>query len=238
MDFLEDMNVSAYKIASFEIVDLPFLGKVARTGKPIIMSTGMATLTEIDEAVRKIREVGGVQLALLQCTSAYPASPKEMNLRTIPHLSEAFGVPIGLSDHTLGIAVSVAAVSLGACIIEKHFTLSRDKRGPDSDFSMEPDEFRAMVNAIRTVEKALGEVNYEVTNQEVSSRVFRRSLFVVKDMKVGDIFTTENVRSIRPGYGLPPKYLKDILGCQATRDIVAGTPLEFSLLLGNYDCNY
>ena len=238
VDFLEDMNVSAYKIASFEIVDLPFIKQVAQTGKPIIMSTGMATLTEIDEAVQTICKAGGMQLALLQCKSAYPAAPDEMNLRTIPHLSETFGVPIGLSDHTLGIMVSVAAVSLGACIIEKHFTLSRDKRGPDSAFSMEPNEFRAMVEAIRTVERALGEVSYEVTNQEVASRVFRRSLFVVKDMEVGDTFTKENVRSIRPGYGLPPKYLKDILGCQATRDIVAGTPLEFSLLLGNnHDCN-
>ena len=230
VDFLEDMNVSAYKVASFEIVDLPFIEKVAQTGKPIIMSIGMATLTEIDEAVQEIRKAGGVQLALLQCKSAYPAAPEAMNLRTIPHLSESFGVPVGLSDHTLGIAVSVAGVALGACIIEKHFTLSRDEKGPDSAFSMEPNEFKAMVEAIRTVERALGKISYEATSQEISSRVFRRSLFVVKDMKAGDVFTKENVRSIRPGYGLPPKYLKNILGCQTMRDIIAGTPLEFSFL--------
>lgn len=201
VDFLEELDVLVYKIASFEIVDLPLLRKIAQTGKPVIMSTGMATLAEIDEAVQTLRDAGCEQLALLKCTSAYPAPPEEMNLRTIPHLAEAFGVPAGLSDHTLGIAVPVAAGALGACIVEKHFTLSRDEPGPDSAFSLEPQEFKAMVEAIRVAEKALGEVSYEVTEKQQESRVFRRSLFVVKDMEAGEEFTEENVRSIRPGYG-------------------------------------
>lgn len=232
VDFLEQMDVPAYKIASFEIVDLPLIRRIAQTGKPIIMSTGMATLAEIDEAVRTIREAGGGQLALLKCTSAYPAPPKEMNLRTIPHLAQAFGVPVGLSDHTLGIAVPVAAVALGACIVEKHFTLSRDAPGPDSAFSLEPHEFKAMVEAIRVAEKALGEVRYEVTEREVASRVFRRSLFVVRDMETGEMFTEENVRSIRPGYGLHTRYVDEVLGRRAARDIERGTPLGWSLVTG------
>jgi pseudaminic acid synthase len=199
VDFLEEMNVPAYKIASFEIVDIPLIRKVGRTGKPIIMSTGMATLAEIDEAVQTIRTEGNNQVALLKCTSAYPAPPEEMNLRTIPHLAQAFNVPVGLSDHTLGVAVPVAAVALGACIIEKHFTLSRAAPGPDSAFSLEPHEFKEMVDAVRVAEKALGHVSYTVTEKEAASRVFRRSLFVVKDMKTGEVFTEENVRSIRPG---------------------------------------
>ena len=229
VDFLEKMDAPAYKVASFELVDLPLLRKIAQTGKPIIMSTGMATLTEIDEAVNAIREAGGNQLALLKCTSAYPAPPEEMNLKTIPHLAEAFGVPVGLSDHTLGSAVSVAAVSLGACIVEKHFTLSRDIPGPDSAFSLEPHEFKKMVDAIRTVEKALGEVSYEITEKQRESRVFRRSLFVVKDIKEGEKFTEENVRSIRPGYGLHTRYLEVILGRKAKNDIAKGTPLSWDL---------
>ena len=229
VDFLEKMDAPAYKVASFELVDLPLLRKIAQTGKPIIMSTGMATLSEIDEAVNAIREAGGNQLALLKCTSAYPAPPEEMNLKTIPHLAEAFGVPVGLSDHTLGSAVSVAAVSLGACIVEKHFTLSRDIPGPDSAFSLEPHEFKKMVDAIRTVEKALGEVSYEITEKQRESRVFRRSLFVVKDIKEGEKFTEENVRSIRPGYGLHTRYLEVILGRKAKNDIAKGTPLSWDL---------
>ena len=227
VDFLEEMEVPAYKIASFENVDLPLLRRIAQTGKPIIMSTGMATLAEIDEAVRTIREAGGSQLALLKCTSAYPAQPEEMNLRTMPHLAEAFNVPVGLSDHTLGIAVPVAAVALGACIIEKHFTLSRATPGPDSAFSLEPHEFKAMVEAVRVAEKALGQVRYEVTEREAASRVFRRSLFVVKDVKAGEVFTEENVRSIRPGYGLVPRHMQDVLGRRAARDIERGTPLSW-----------
>jgi len=230
VDFLEEMGVPVHKIASFEIVDIPLIEKMARTGKPLIVSTGMATLGEIEEAVRAARNAGATQIALLKCTSAYPSPPEEMNLRTIPHLAESFGVPVGLSDHTLGIAVPVAAVALGACIVEKHFTLSRNIPGPDSAFSLEPHEFKAMVEAIRTVEKALGKVHYGVSEREAGSRVFRRSLFVVKDIKVGELFTEENVRSIRPGHGLHPRYLKDVLGRRATRDITAGTPLTWNMV--------
>jgi N-acetylneuraminate synthase len=194
------------------------------------MSTGMASLAEIDEAVQTARAAGAGQLALLKCTSAYPAEPGEMNLRTIPHLAEAFGVPAGLSDHTLGIAVPVAAVALGACIIEKHFTLSRSIPGPDSAFSLEPQEFKAMVDAVRVAEQALGAVSYEVTEREQSSRVFRRSLFVVKDMQAGEVFTEENVRSIRPGYGLHTRYLGEVLGRRAARDVERGTPLGWDII--------
>lgn len=230
VDFLEEIGVLVHKIASFEIVDIPLIEKMARTGKPLIISTGMATLGEIEEAVRAARNAGATQIALLKCTSAYPSPPEEMNLRTIPHLAESFGVPVGLSDHTLGIAVPVAAVALGACIVEKHFTLSRDIPGPDSAFSLEPHEFKAMVEAIRTAEKALGKVHYGVSEREAESRVFRRSLFVVKDMKAGEVFTEENVRSIRPGHGLHPRYLKEVLGRRATQDISAGTPLTWSMV--------
>lgn len=173
---------------------------------------------------------GATQIALLKCTSAYPAPPEEMNLRTIPHLEDAFHVPVGLSDHALGIAVPVAAVALGACIVEKHLTLSRDIPGPDSAFSLEPHEFKAMVEAIRMTERALGKVHYGVTEREAASRVFRRSLFVVNDMEAGELFTEENVRSIRPGHGLPPKYLKDVLGRRATEGIQRGTPLDWTLV--------
>jgi N-acetylneuraminate synthase len=217
--------MAAYKIASFEVVDLPLIEQIARTGKPIIMSTGMATLAEIDDAVQTIRSAGGTQLALLKCTSAYPAPPREMNLHTIPHLAAAFGVVAGLSDHTLGIAVPVAAVALGARIVEKHFTLSRAVPGPDSAFSLEPQEFKAMVEAIRVAEQAIGNVCYNVTEREAASRVFRRSLFVVQDVQAGELFTADNVRSIRPGHGLPPKYLSEVLGRKATQDIPRGTPL-------------
>ncbi len=232
VDFLEAMNVPAYKIASFENVDLPLLRRIAQTGKPIIMSTGMATLAEIDEAVRTLREAGNSQLALLKCTSAYPAPPEEINLRTIPHLAEAFSVPVGLSDHTLGMAIPAAAVALGACIIEKHFTLSRAMPGPDSAFSLEPHEFKRMVEAVRATEKALGTVRYGVSEHEAESRTFRRSLFVVRTMQAGEIFTAENVRSIRPGYGLHTRYLKDILGKRASRRIQRGTPLTWDMVSG------
>jgi len=230
VDFLEKMEVPAYKIASFELVDLPLIKRVAQTGKPLIISTGMATLAEIDEAVRTAREAGATQIALLKCTSAYPAPPEEMNLRTIPHLSEAFQVPVGLSDHTLGIAIPVAAVALGACIVEKHFTLSRSVQGPDSSFSLEPDEFKTMVEAIRTAEKSFGSIRYAVTEREAASRVFRRSLFVVQDMKAGDIFSEENVRSIRPGFGLPPKYYDTLLGKPIKKDVKKGTPVRWDLI--------
>ncbi|HVS35437.1 MAG TPA: pseudaminic acid synthase [Gemmataceae bacterium] len=230
VDFLEGMGVPAYKVASFELVDLPLIEKIAHTGKPMIMSIGMATLSEISEAVDVARRAGSGQIALLKCTSAYPAPPEDMNLRTIPHLAEAFGVPAGLSDHTLGISVPVAAVALGACIIEKHFTLSRAEPGPDSAFSLEPHEFKAMVEGVRTAEKALGAVHYGLSGKDEASRVFRRSLFVVRDMKAGEVFTEENVRSIRPGHGLPPKALPDVLGRRASRDVERGAPLSWDLV--------
>jgi sialic acid synthase SpsE len=171
-----------------------------------------------------------MQIALLKCTSAYPAPPEEMNLRTIPHLSEAFKVPVGLSDHTLGIAIAIAAVALGACIVEKHLALSRSIPGPDSSFSLEPDEFKTMVEAIRTAEKSFGSVSYTVTEREAASRVFRRSLFVVQDMKAGDIFSEKNIRSIRPGFGLPPKYYDTLLGKQVKKDVKKGTPVRWDLM--------
>jgi len=230
VDFLEQMGVPAYKIASFEMVDLPLIRKVAQTGKPVIISTGMASQMEINEAVCAFRKAGGTQLALLKCTSAYPSLPEEMNLRTIPHLAETFGVPAGLSDHTLGIAVPVAAVTLGACIVEKHLTLSRAVPGPDSAFSLEPHEFKSMVDAVRTAERALGRVNYEVTPKETASRVFRRSLFVVKDIKTGEVFTEDNVRSIRPGYGLHTRHFEEVMGRVAASDIPRGTPLSWDLV--------
>ncbi len=232
VDFLEGMNVPAYKIASFEVVDLPLIRRVARTGKPIIMSTGMATLAEIDEAVRTSKEAGNHQIALLKCTSAYPAAPEEMNLCTLPNLADAFGLPVGLSDHSLELAVPVAAVTMGACIIEKHFTLSRSIPGPDSAFSLEPREFQEMVQAVRVTEKSLGAVHYGVSERERQSRIYRRSLFVVQDMEAGDVFTPENVRSIRPGHGLHTRHLEDILGRTARRDILRGTPLAWDLVNG------
>lgn len=231
VEFLEAMDVPAFKIASFEIIDLPLIAQVARTGKPIIMSTGMATLNEIDEAVRTVREAGNDQLALLKCNSAYPAPPEEMNLQTIPNMAQTFAVPVGLSDHTLGIEVPIASVALGACIIEKHFTLSRSVPGPDSAFSLEPHEFKAMVNAVRTIERALGQVSYGPTLSEHKSMVFRRSLFAVQDIRVGEILTEENVRSIRPADGLPPKFLPDVLGKHAARDIERGTPITWDAFL-------
>jgi len=230
VEFLEEMDVPAYKVASFELVDIPLLQKIGSTKKPVIMSTGMASLTEIEEAVMTLREAGCSEIAILKCTSAYPAPAEEMNLRTIPHLSEAFGCPVGLSDHTLGIAVPIAAVSLGACIIEKHFTLSRAIPGPDSAFSLEPQEFWEMVKAIRIAEKALGTIIYAPSAQEKKMRAYRRSLFVVKDVKAGERFTQDNVRSIRPGYGLHTKYLGNILGRNASRDIERGTPVSWDLV--------
>ncbi|MGH9775340.1 MAG: pseudaminic acid synthase [Candidatus Acidiferrales bacterium] len=230
VEFLERMSVPAYKIASFELVDLPLLRRVAATGKPVILSTGMATLDEIQEAVRTLRSAGNRLLALLKCTSAYPAAPEEMNLRTIGALGEEFGVPTGLSDHTLGIAVPVAAAALGASILEKHLTLSRSTPGPDSSFSLEPEEFRAMVNAVREAEKSLGNIYFGPRSREDPSLAFRRSLFVVEDMKAGDIFNEQNVRSIRPGTGLHTRHAEQILGRHARVDIPRGTPLSWSLV--------
>lgn len=230
IDFLAELQVPAYKIASFELVDLPLVRRAARKGKPLIMSTGMASLAEIDEAMRAARGVGASSIALLKTNSAYPAPAEEMNLRTIPHLSESFGVPVGLSDHTLGSAVAVAAVALGACIIEKHICLSRKVPGPDSAFSMEPSEFREMVDSIRVAEKAVGGVSYDVTPKQRSSIVYRRSLFVVRDVRAGQVLTEADVRSIRPGHGLPTKYYEEVIGRKAAVDIGRGTPVSWSLL--------
>lgn len=230
IDLLETLNVPAHKIASFEMIDHGLVRSVARTGKPMIMSTGMATLEEIREAVEAAREAGATQIALLKCTSAYPAPPEEMNLNTLTDLAAKLDVPVGLSDHTLGIMVPIAAVAMGACVIEKHFILSREHPSPDRAFSLEPDEFRSMVEAIRTIEKARGEVRYGVAPEESRSRVFRRSLFVVRDVRAGEAFTAENVRSIRPGYGLAPKHLPKVLGRKAAADIERGTPLAWELL--------
>lgn len=228
--FLEELGVPAHKVASFENIDLPLIENMARTGKPLIISTGMASLEEIREAVETARSAGAQQIALLKCTSAYPSPPEEMNLRTIPELEKTFEVVTGLSDHTIGIAVPVASIALGACIIEKHFTLTRSIPGPDSSFSLEPPEFKAMVDAIRTVEKALGGVHFGDGQLESNSKTFRRSLFVVKDVKAGEPLTSDNVRSIRPGHGLPPKHLRDVLGRRAARDLERGTPLDWSLI--------
>jgi len=230
VDFLEAMKVPAYKVASCELVDIPLIQKMARTGKPLIMSTGMATVEEIAEALATARQAGAKEIALLKCTSAYPAPPEEMNLRTIPELSQRFAVPAGLSDHTMGVAVPVAAVAVGACIIEKHLTLSRCEPGPDSAFSLEPHEFKAMVDAVRVTEKALGEVHFGCSTKEASSRIFRRSLFVVQEVKRGELFTAENIRSIRPGHGLHTRHLPEVLGCRAACDIERGTPLNWDLV--------
>jgi len=230
VDFLETLDVPAYKIASFEIVDVGLIERVARTGKPLVISTGMATYDEIDEAVAAARGAGATEIALLKCTSAYPSPPDEVDLRTMPHMSEAFGVPVGLSDHTMGIAVPVAAVALGAVIVEKHVTLRRSDGGPDSGFSLEPDELRDMVDQIRVAERALGSVNYEPTAKEVASRMLRRSLFVVEDIRAGEPFTSANVRSIRPAHGLHPRHLPEVLGRKASHDIVRGTPLSWELV--------
>lgn len=230
VDFLESLGVPAYKIASFELVDIPLLKKVASKGKPVIASTGMASLAEIEEAVNTLRSHGADQIVLLKCTSAYPASPDEMNLRTIPHLAETFNVAAGLSDHTLSSSVPVAAVALGAKVIEKHLTLHRTHGGPDSAFSLEPDEFARMVDDIRQAERALGTVSYERTPDEAKNLVFRRSLFVVEDVKCGELFTKRNVRCIRPGSGLHTRHLLDVLGRTAARDTPRGTPLAWDML--------
>lgn len=230
VDFLEAMNVPVHKIASFELVDIPLLKKVAATGKPVIMSTGMSTLAEIEEAVATLRAANSGPMILLKCTSAYPAPPSEMNLRTMVDMGQRFGVPVGLSDHTLDNNSSIAAVALGACVIEKHFVLSRSLPGPDSPFSLEPQEFRAMVDAVRTVEQAMGTVRYEAASREKSSMVFRRSLFVVEDVAEGEPFTTRNVRVIRPGFGMHSRHYEEIQGRVAATAIKRGTPLDWNLI--------
>lgn len=230
VDFLEELGVGAYKIASFENTDWPLLKKVAATGKPVIMSTGLATLADIDEAVRTLREAGCKDLVLLKCTSTYPATPENTHLATIPHMREMFKCHVGLSDHTMGIGAAIAAVALGAPVVEKHFTLRRADGGVDSTFSIEPEELKNLVIESERAFLAMGQVFYGVQEAEKKSLRFKRSLYVVKDVKAGDTFTADNLRVIRPGDGMQPKYYETILGKTASRDIKAGTPLTWELL--------
>lgn len=232
VDFLETLNVDVYKIASFENTDLPLIRRVAATGKPMIISTGMASIAELDETVRAAREAGCKDLILLKCTSTYPATAENTNILTIPHLRELFACEVGLSDHTLGIGVSIASVALGAAVIEKHFTLNRADGGVDSTFSMEPEEMEQLVIETERAWQALGKVSYGMTKAEEKSKVFRRSLYIAKDMKKGDILDVTTLRAIRPGYGLAPKYYELILGKIIMKDVQAGTALSWNLILG------
>jgi len=230
VDMLEELDICAHKIASFELVDLPLIEYAAKKGKPLIMSTGMTDIDEIREAVDTAKRFGVEEIILLKCVSSYPAEPQEMNLRTIPDMKDRFNCPVGLSDHSLGIGASVCAVVLGAAIIEKHFTLSRKTKTPDSFFSLEPQELMDLVGNIRIAEKALGKVHYGLTNEEKKCSVFRRSLFVVKDVKAGEKVSNENIRSIRPGYGLPTKYIEKVIGRTFKKDLSKGTPLNWDLI--------
>lgn len=230
VDFLEDLNVPAYKVASFEITDIPLIEHIASKGKPVIISTGIATLDDIEEALNACKRMGNEQVALLKCTSAYPAPFEEVNLVTISDMIQRFDTIIGLSDHTLGSSVAIASVALGAKIIEKHFIIDRKIGGPDSEFSMEPHEFKEMVDSIRKVEKALGKVSYELSPKIQKSREFSRSLFVVEDIKKGEIITENNVKSIRPAFGLSPKFLPEILGKKSKVDIKRGIPFSWDFI--------
>jgi pseudaminic acid synthase len=231
VDFLETLNVPAYKIASFENNHLPLIRKVARTGKPMIISTGMATVAELYDAVTAAREAGCKDLILLKCTSTYPADPSNTNILTIQHMRELFGCEIGLSDHTMGVGVAVGAVTLGATVIEKHFTLSRADGGVDSSFSLEPHEMKFLVTETERAWQSLGCVKYGPTDSEKKSLIFRRSLFIAEDMKTGDILTEKNVRCVRPGFGLPPKFLEEVLGRQVKINVSKGTPLQWGLIM-------
>ncbi|KKM12350.1 N-acetylneuraminate synthase [Clostridiales bacterium PH28_bin88] len=230
VDFLESLDVPCYKIASFENTDLPLIRKVAATGKPMLISTGMATVAELDETVRVAREAGCQDLILLKCTSTYPASPENTNIFTIPHMRELFRCEVGLSDHTVGIGVAVASIALGATVIEKHFTLSRADGGVDSAFSLEPEEMRSLVIESERAWQALGQISYGPTEKETASMRYRRSLYIVQDMKAGDVLTKENLRAVRPGLGLPPKYYEVLLGKRIKQDIRKGTPIRWELL--------
>lgn len=230
VDFLEEMDVPAYKIASFEITDIPLIRKVARLGKPVILATGIARLADIELAVQTCREEGNEQVILLKCCSAYPTPYEDVNLRTIPNLAETFQCLAGLSDHTMGTAVATGAVALGAKMVEKHMTLCRSDGGPDAAFSMEPQEFKEMVDNIRILEKALGKVTYDLSDKQAREREHSRSLFVAQDMKAGDAFTPENLRSVRPADGLHTKYYEQLLGRRITRDAKKGTPMAWSLV--------
>lgn len=230
VDFLEGLEVPCYKIASFENSDLPLIRRVAATGKPVIISTGMASVAELDETVTAAREAGCRDLILLKCTSSYPASPEHSNILTIPHMCELFHCQVGLSDHTLGLGAAVAGVALGATMIEKHFTLRRADGGVDAVFSLEPEEMQALVVETERAWQALGEVKYGPTDKEKDSRVFRRSLYVAQDMKAGEVLTRENLRAIRPGLGLPPKYFEMVLGKRVNREVKKGTPFSWELV--------
>jgi pseudaminic acid synthase len=232
VDFLETLDVPAYKIASFECTDLPLIRKVAATGKPMIISTGMATLAEIDETVRTARAAGAKHIVLLKCTSTYPATPENTNLATIPVLRQAFGCEVGLSDHTMGCGAAIAAVALGAVVVEKHFTLARADGGVDSTFSLEPAELALLRTETERAWQAMGGVVFGGTAAEKKSLAFRRSLYVVKDMQPGEAFTADNVRAIRPGMGMAPKYMETVLGMRAVKTIARGTPLDWALLRG------
>jgi len=232
VDLLESLGAPAYKIASFEAVDLPLIARVARTGKPMIISTGMSNLGEISDAVRTARANGCNELILLHCVSSYPAPDEDSNVRTVPHLGQAFGCVSGLSDHTFGSAVAVASIALGGAVVEKHFTLRRADGGPDAAFSLEPEEFKALVEDCKRAWRALGRVTYDLQGSERGSAVFRRSLYAVADISEGEALTEANVRSIRPGFGLPPKHLPEVLGKRAARDIARGTPLARDLIRG------
>ncbi|QTN00382.1 pseudaminic acid synthase [Sediminibacillus dalangtanensis] len=231
VDFLEELDVPCYKIASFENTDIPLLRKVASTGKPIIISTGMATLSEIDETVRVVRESGCEDIILLKCTSTYPAPAIDTNIKTIPQMSQIFNSNVGLSDHTQGIGVAIASVALGATVIEKHFTLSREEGGVDSVFSLEPKELQQLVNETNKAWESLGEITFGPTEKEKASRTRRRSLYITKDIKAGDAFTKDNLRAIRPGLGIPPKYYDLVIGKKARKNAVKGTPLQWDNLL-------
>lgn len=230
VDFLESIDCPAYKVASFEITDIPLIRKIARLGKPVIMSTGISEMADIERAVNACKEEGNTQVALLKCTSSYPAPYEEINLRTIPNMAEAFDVVTGLSDHTMGHDVAVASIALGAKVIEKHLTLARADGGPDAEFSMEPQEFKEMVDGIRNVEKALGRVTYDLTAKGRKNREFSRSLFVVEDIPVGGTITESNVRSIRPGFGMHPMYLDEVMGRTVPNGAAKGTPLSWEIL--------
>lgn len=229
VDFLEELGVPFYKIASFENIDLPLIAKVAKTGKPMIVSTGMASIAEIDDCVRTARENGCQDLTLLKCTSSYPADPGDSNLLTIPHLKKLFNCSVGLSDHTLGIGAAIASIALGAMVIEKHFTLSRAEGGVDAAFSLEPDEMKQLAEGCNQAYAALGGISYSRTKSEERSLQFRRSLYIVRDLKSGDVITEENMRSIRPGLGLSPKYYAAVLGQKVCSDVKKGTPVSWDL---------
>jgi N-acetylneuraminate synthase len=230
VDFLEKLDAPAFKVASFEIVDTPLIARMAQSGKPLIISTGLASPQDITDAVAAAREAGGREIILLHCTSGYPTPASQMHLRTMPDLAAAHGTLVGLSDHTMGTAVAVAAVALGACVIEKHFTLARADGGVDSAFSLEPDELARLVADCRDAWAALGSVHYEEVEAEAAGRDHRRSLYVVADVKKGEVLTPENVRSIRPGHGMAPKHLHDVLGRPAARDLKRGEPLAWDLI--------